>query len=304
VHDLALPNSPLAVTPSTHQRKSQACNEIRGISFYLAKASPQPSTLYHRCGSKTHSQPAWLTTSTIAFITQQAHNSYIKLLDINTNNVTQLHKVDNKTISALDYSQPLKKLAWIESTKYMAFELAVYDTNTQNLNKAELDEHSSISYIGHIRWLFDLPILLTSKNNQLIKIDLLGEITFHPQPTTEKILYPALHPGKHQIVASMGNFDRDIGLTRWYADRPQTLSKKTTFSPSNVDDFNAKQQPNGKLVAFTSSRSDREQVWLYDQNSQKTAQLSNFPSSIAPIDMLWNDSASALFILIHKQLFL
>ncbi|MDK1285795.1 winged helix-turn-helix domain-containing protein [Pseudoalteromonas umbrosa] len=288
----------------TQKNKLQACNEIRGISFHLAKVSPQPSTLYHHCELNTHNQPVWLTNSTIAFITRQAQNSFIQQLDIVKNNTQLLHKVDNKTISALDYSRPQNKLAWIEYKKYMPLTLSIYDPKTLDLDKVELGEHHNFSYINHIRWLFDSPLLLISKNNQLISINLSGEVNAYLQPTTDKILYPAIHPSKNQLVASMGNFDRDIGLTKWYAHSPQALSESTTFSRSNVDEFNAKQQPNGKLVAFISSRSGSEQVWLHNQSSQKDSQLSNFTDAITPVDILWNKSESALFILANKKLYL
>ncbi|MCG7551729.1 winged helix-turn-helix domain-containing protein [Pseudoalteromonas sp. Of7M-16] len=293
----------LAAEQHTHINTLKACNEIRGISFNLAKASSQPSTLYHHCGSSTHKQPVWLTSSTIAFITQQDQISYIKLLDISTSEVKKLHRVENKIISALDYSLPLSKLAWIEYKKYTPLELNIYNTSTHSIDKIELDEHKSISQISHMRWLFDSPRLLASKNNQLITISQTGAMNTYLQPAAEKILYPAVHPSKNQLVASMGNFDRDIGLAKWYTHQTQTPSNVTIFSRSNVDEFNAKQQPGGALVAFISSRSGSDQVWLYDQEQRKTVQLSSFSNAITPMNIIWNESGTALFTLANKHLY-
>ncbi|KID57514.1 hypothetical protein JF50_09990 [Pseudoalteromonas luteoviolacea] len=294
------------VTKALPKQKNeyQECSEIRGISFNLAKSSPQPSTLYHRCDLNTHSQPVWLTAETIAFITKQPQATSITHLNIRTNDTRQLHRVDNKTISALDYSSDQNKLAWVEYKQYLPLELGIYDSNTQSINKVTLDEYESLSYIYHMRWLFNSPLLLVSKNNHLFTIALSGKISSHLQPAADKILYPALNPIKKQLVASMGNFDRDIGQTKWHTRPTQSLNAKTIFARSNVDEFKAKKQPNGALVAFISSRSGNEQVWLYDTSQKKVIQLSHFTHAINLTNILWNANGSALFILAHKRLYL
>ena len=118
------------------------------------------------------------------------------------------------------------------------------------------DMHKHYKYWS-LSWHPTQESLLTSAGKSLYTVDLNGQLTEYNFPAMQNIYGPRYHPQAHSIVAAMGTFDPDIGQLSWNkvegSQKPgHIVAKQQMLARSTVNEHGAKNQPQGKQIAFIS----------------------------------------------------
>ncbi|MCJ8273765.1 MAG: hypothetical protein MJK04_30750, partial [Psychrosphaera sp.] len=101
------------------------------------------------------------------------------------------------------------------------------------------------------------------------------------------------------IVATISESDGDIGRLNWHSGnnrqiRPQILHRST------VTEYSAQYQPGTDLIAFISSRSGSNQIWLGGPAPRQLSKLAE--NKLAVDTFIWSLDGQSIFYLANHQL--
>ena len=292
----------------THCKKHQVlegCEELRALSFGLAKSSPQATREVLSCENRDYHSPVWLDNESIAFISTEDDQDKLLSMSLTDNKIRTLYTPQKEYLSSLDYSGNLNLLALSQFDTVHNFSLVLVDPVTIETTITALqpeDMHKHNMY-GHLSWHPHHKSLITSAGKSLYKVDINGKLTEYNFPTMQDIYAPKFHPQGHRIVAAMGTFDPDIGQLSWdkVEGRQKSrniVTKQQMLARSPVKEHDAKYQPQGDQVAFLSNREGSSQVWLL--NSAETSiiptQLSYFPADKEVNAFVWSPDGSFIIV--------
>jgi DNA-binding winged helix-turn-helix (wHTH) protein len=148
-----------------------------------------------------------------------------------------------------------------------------------------------------INWHPDGNALLVHHLNQLFFLSLDGEFTTLPYNNYQRLFNPAYHPDGHKILMSLTEHDTDLIIFN-----PQTgqLHKRID---SDAEDHLASFSPNGQSIAFVSSRTGTQQLFITDNSLDISifANPDNLPIYRAPV---WSKQGDKLAFSFANNVFI
>lgn len=132
-----------------------------------------------------------------------------------------------------------------------------------NLQGQTLSEPFAILPLGftEINWHPDGKSLLVHYLNQLFSLTLDGEFTELPYNNYQRFFNPTYHPSGDKILMSLTEQDTDL-----VTFNPQT-GELDTLIDSDGEDHLARFSPNGQSIAFISSRTGIQQLYLSNRGN-------------------------------------
>ncbi|MCO7187532.1 MULTISPECIES: winged helix-turn-helix domain-containing protein [unclassified Pseudoalteromonas] len=133
--------------------------------------------------------------------------------------------------------------------------------------------------------------LIAEIAGKLYHLTLKGGLSVLPTPTRHKVSAPHFHPDGQSLLVTESYADTDI---RMFSFKTNSVDEPALYPQlrSNLSDEAARFQPDGELVAFTSTRSGKRQVWL--SNGQTSYPLEVPDAPITSRFISWSPSGSAL----------
>ncbi len=293
-----------SVTQCRKHVRLEGCQELRALSFNLAKTSPQATRKILSCENGDYHSPVWLDNDNIAFInTEQGQDSLIKL-SLTHNETSTLYAPEDESLYSVDYSRHLNLLALSQFDAVHNFSLVLIDPLAQKTTKTALQPegvHKRNKY-WQLNWHPNQESLLTSAGKSLFTVNLNGQFSEHQLPAMHDIYGARYHPQADNIVAALGTFDPDIGQLSWSkVDDAQLPDKSITqqiLARSTVNEHGAKYQPHGDHIGFISDRSGTAQVWLLNavEHSGAPTQLSYFQDDQAVNAFVWSPDGNFMIV--------
>jgi len=300
--------SQLVFSSVTHCSKHQVlegCEELRALSFVLAKSSPQSTREILSCENKDYHSPVWLDNESIAFFSREGDQDSLLSMTLTDNKISTLYTPQKESLYSLDYSSHLNLLALSQFDAIHNFSLVLVDPVTIETTVTPLkpdDMHKHNKY-WRLSWHPHQESLITSAGKSLYTVDLNGQLTEYNFPAMQNIYGPRYHPQAHSIVAAMGTFDPDIGQLSWRkiegSQEPSNIvTKQQIFARSTVNEHDAKYQPKGDQIAFISNRGGSSQVWLLNSTEANSTpnQLSYFPADKEVNSFVWSPDGSLIIV--------
>ncbi|NQZ88810.1 MAG: PD40 domain-containing protein [Colwellia sp.] len=294
-----------SVTHCSKHQVLEGCEELRALSFGLAKSSPQATREILSCESKDYHSPVWLDNESIAFFSTEDDQDKLLKMSLTDNKISTLYTPQKASLYSLDYSGHLNLLALSQFDAVHNFSLVLVDpvtieTTITALQPEEMHKHYKY---WSLSWHPNQESLITSAGKSLYTVDLNGQLTEYNFPAMQNIYGPRYHPQAHSIVAAMGTFDPDIGQLNWNkvegSQKPVNIvTKQQMLARSTVNEHDAKYQPQGNQIAFISNRGGSSQIWLLNsaETSRPPNQLSYFPADKEVNAFVWSQDGSLMIV--------
>ena len=290
-----------SVTHCSKHHTFKGCEELRAVSFDLAKSSPQATREILNCKNKDFHSPVWLDNDNIAFISSEDGQDTLLSMSLTDNKIDTLYSVQNESLYSLDYSKHFNLLALSKSNSVNDFSLVLVNPTTNETTITPLQSKGHYNNFWHFSWHPYQKNLITSAGKSLYTLDLEGKLTEFNFPAIQNIFTPRYHPQGDNIVAAIGAFDPDIGELSWdsfeYATQVKnTITSQEIIARSTVEEIDAQYQPLGDHIAFISNREGSKQIWLLNLSkaSEPPNQLSYFADDKALNSFVWSSDGKMI----------
>ena len=168
-----------------------------------------------------------------------------------------------------------------------------------NLQDQTLSEYFATLPLGftEINWHPDGGSLLVHYLNQLFSLTLEGKFVKLPYNNYQRFFNPVYHPNGHRILMSLTEQDMDISTFN-----PQT-GQMDKLIDSDGEDHLARFSPNGQSIAFVSSRTGTQQLYLSNKGNDTSIfnNPDNLPIYRAPV---WSKQGDKLAFSFANNLFI
>ena len=294
----------LAFTNVSACGQKPGCRNILGVSFALAKTSPQVPHEYVRCQQESYGSLSWLNESQLAFVAKRPQQTEVRQLDLSTQDAQVLYRTEQAKPYHLSYSEPLQKLLVMQHDALSNSEMVQLDLHSGAQETTTLQVPSS--YQDYIWWRPEWHPhenrLLAGAGQALFAIKPNGQMQAHVLTTLNSISHPVYHPNGQQIAATLGRLDLDIGRYHWQVDNTllETNPQDEVFARSTQQDYAAQYEPGTNNVAWISERTGVAQIWL--ESTHQPRQLSRLSSATPVIAFRWSNSGQFILLVAGHQL--
>jgi transcriptional activator of cad operon len=173
-------------------------------------------------------------------------------------------------------------------------EFRLFDLQSQKLSKPFATLPLGFT---EINWHPDGKSLLVHYLNQLFALTLNGEFTTLPYNNYQRLFNPVYHPQGHKILMSLNQQDMDLITFNLQTGQLHKLID------SDAEDHLARFSPNGQNLAFVSSRTGTQQVFMLDKGHDINifTNPDNLPIYRAPV---WSKHGDKLSFSFANHLFI
>ena len=229
-------------------------------------------------------------------------------ISVNTKPSTKIKHFDIKT--------KIHTEVWVSTDEFTAYRLAMspdhkvfaiagespenkVEFRLFNLQEQSLSKPFATLPLGftEINWHPDGESLLVHYLNQLFSLTLAGEFTTLPYNNYQRLFNPVYHPAGHKILMSLTNQDMDL-----MTFNPQS-GKLGKLIDSDGEDHLGRFSPNGESIAFVSSQTGIQQVFISDKGHDSNIfnNPNNLPIYRAPV---WSKQGDKLAFSFANNMFI
>ncbi|WP_395373680.1 hypothetical protein [Marinicella sp. W31] len=296
----------LAFTNVSACGQKQGCRNILGVSFALAKTSPQTPHEYVQCQQESYGSLSWLNENQLAFVAKRSQQTEVRLLDLSSNDVHMLYQTQQAKPYHLSYSKSLQKLLVMQHNSLGNSEMVQMNLHSGTHDTTTLQVPSG--YQDYIWWRPEWHPqenhLLAGTGQALFEINPNGDMHTHVLTTLNNISHPVYHPNGQQIAATLGRLDLDIGRYQWPIEETSMATDKrdTVLVRSTQQDYAAQYQPGTTNVAWISERTGVAQIWL--ESGHQPLQLSRVSEATPVTAFRWSMSGKFLLLVAGSRLYI
>ena len=312
-HSFSTDGQKLAFIQSTDCNKpisQKECYTLMLLDFKKALTSPQSPTELMECKNSRIKSPIWLNNNDIALLQKKFERWQLIRYSIDDNKSQVIYELDDGNLISYDYLAKEELIALTSIHGDGHYYIETLKPNGQVLSSHRIQYPDEIANSTLIYPNFSIldNRLIFSTGRQLFTLSYEGQVTNISLPLDEPMGSPVFHPDGDRMLVIKGYYDSDIvsmPLSQMAQSKNASLqdinnNRYPTIARSIFSEHNAIFQPNGELIAFTSTRSGEEQVWL--ANGQSLQQLSNFPTDTYKYGMAWSEDGKSILVNANKTL--
>ena len=286
------------------------CFNLATLDFNLALAAPQtPSTLLE-CNNSEIRDPTWLSDNYIVLLQKTSARWKLIRYSISENTSKVIHSVSDGDLIDYDYSPTEELISLISIHKDDQFYIEILEPNGELLSSHRIIYPEEIAKFRRISPNFS-PYknqFIFSTGRQLFTLSNKGQINNISLPLDEPMGSPIFHPDGTRMLVIKGHYDGDIAkvplseIRHTQAENAQNTQdmNHTVVERSRLDEESATFQPNGEHIAFISTRSGVEQLWLTSETGAR--QLTHFPMDTYTFGLDWAADGKSILINAHHEL--
>ncbi|NOU52287.1 transcriptional regulator [Pseudoalteromonas sp. JBTF-M23] len=282
------------------------CYKLVSLDFNQALKGPISPTVLMECKSSEIRNPIWLSHDNIALMQKTADSWKIINYSVSKNSSDVIYEVENGSVTDYDFSVKKGLIALMSVHQDGEYYLEMLKPNGEVISSNRVNYPDQIGKFRYIYPNFSSldEQLIFSTGKRLFTISTDGKIESISLPLDQPIGSPKVHPNRGKMLAIKGYYDSDIisvpvaDYATLNLDRDSV--KNSVLHRSNVSEDNAKFQPEGNDIAFTSKRSGEQQVWISD--GQSAWQLSQFPIDTYIFSIEWAKDGQSILVNADKEL--
>lgn len=304
--------------------KQQACWNLMTLDFAKALKQAQQPVLTASCDQGDLANPVWLKNGNIAALNKQNARWQIVKFMPGAPSFVPLYASLDKNYYHLVYSVKRKALIAIAINSQNEHVIDLISPQGELLSSHLIERLSNISRYQLIEPIIDpqqQEQLLFSTGKRLFSLSFDGKME---QVSTLKHNYLStikMNNLGQDIVTVQGVIDTDIakvnlenvklnekqGLAGKRSEQKQAVGFNQVHQPypsiarSIAEDFDAKFQPKGELIAFISTRSGTSQIWI--QNQDQLTQLTHLPIDTNISSFSWAPSGVSIMLTSNAEIF-
>lgn len=276
------------------------CYQLMSMDFQKALKQPQSPTVLVECKSTKIARPKWLNNNNIALIHTFADRRQLISYSIIENKSTVFYELEEGDIVHFDYSAKDELIAIIRvhSDEQLYLDMVRFDGEVLSSHEIVLPDEIFGNRFIYPNFTPYASKLIFSTGRRLFTLSYQGEVSNISLPLNEAISSPIFHPSGKRMLVIKGHYDSDIALmslTSMMSDDSYSILMRSTKGEDN-----AQFQPQGELIAFTSAKSGKSQLWITDGKS--TQQLSDFPIDSFLYGLDWAVDGQSILVNVNKRL--
>jgi len=300
------------------QKKKNACWNLMTLDFAKALKEPQKPELIVSCDQGALSRPIWLNNGNIVALNKQDSRWQLVKFMPGAPSYVPLYTSSDKNYYHLMYLNKREKLVALAVNSLNEHVIDLISPKGQLLSSHVIERPNVIS-----PYLFLDPVidpqqeqLLFSTGKRLFSLSIEGKIAQVSTLSHNYLANIKMNETGSEIVTVQGFIDTDIAKVNLEIFDPnqkphpiqnqnikfnQVRQPYPSFARSIAEDYDAKFQPKGTLIAFISTRSGTSQIWI--KNNNKLTQLTNFPIDTIISSFSWAPSGASIMLTANSELF-
>jgi transcriptional activator of cad operon len=282
------------------------CWSVNSLAVIDGVTKPQVPVSRLECEDKPTWQAQWLPHGQIGFLRISNGGSPIfQVYNPKTGQIRDLYKLKENYIYGYDFSLEKEQFAILSISKTNTHQIDIVNIQGQIKSSNPITLPSGVSALESLAVQYHPSgkHLITSTSSGLFKLFENGEMQQINMAERHRLYDPSYNPISKRVVATEVITDTDnVMLSLNDIDIKAEVIKLSDFhfARSNLSEDNPKFQPNGGLIAFTSKRTGKRQLWIYDDKSQ--LQISRLEKGIQSKDIAWSPSGKRIATLASDSL--
>ncbi|WP_196139716.1 winged helix-turn-helix domain-containing protein [Aliikangiella sp. G2MR2-5] len=296
---------------SNTQIEHSQCWRLQTLDFAAALQSPVTATQRLDCDESPTTNPVWLNNGDILMLKQDRNRQKLMRFDARSNQLTEFYRSPNMVLYDFDYSRISEKIAVIGSDSSNTHYIELLNTSGKLESIRRIKPIDNLSKNQRYYSSFDSRgrSLVTNLQTGLFHLSLDGNLFPIEISSSEKVYSPSYHPSENKIVASMGTVDIDLALVgmkdlhrkkEFEVGFNQVFQPYPSFERSTRLESQARFNPKTDQIAFVSSRSGSQQVWLAEDGSIR--QLSHLKNKENVNGIEWSPNGEMLAYVANDRL--
>mgnify|MGYP000489136911 CR=1 FL=1 len=285
------------------------CYDLVSVDFPTALTKPQSPKVLLRCQNSQIKKPVWIDDNNIAILQRFSHRWHLINYSIADNSSEILFEREDRNLVTFDYSKNEGLIAIITNHEDGRHYIELLQPNGQLVSSHPIDFPDEVPKYRSISANFS-PVenqLIFSTGRQLFTLSYEGKVAKVDIPLDEPISSPKFHENGKQALLIQAQWDSDIAsIPLEQASLAASLAEAkarsvySSIARSTMGEYDGLYQPKGSLIAFKSTRSGEDQIWITD--GQSLRQLTRFPMDTYIDGVNWAADGQSLLINVNKTL--
>jgi len=286
------------------------CYKLMTMDFQKALKEPQSPDVLVECKNSRIARPKWLNNNNIALVQEFSNRWKLTSYSIAENKSTVLYALDEGNIVYFDYSpqDDVISLTRVHSDGQQYLDILKTDGQVLSSHKIELPKEIPANRLIYPNFTPYQSLLMFSTGRQLFTLSYDGKVANISLPLSDPMSSPSFHPSGKRMLVIKGHYDSDIALMNLSQiaqlaaeQNPEDISDNYSIIERSIKgEDNAQFQPNGELIAYMTSRTGKNQLWVTD--GKNSTQLSDFPTDSFLYQMAWAADGKSILINANKEL--
>ena len=283
------------------------CFSLKSLDFISALEGNAVVSTLKTCKNAQISAPQWLSDEALLLMHNPANQWQLLKFSIADSKSEILYQPQTGSIRSFDIAptEPRIGLIIVDELNQPILELVTSDGERVSSNKVQLHPAISAYKTFYPRFVPNESSLIFSTGRQLFSLSYEGEVQRIMLPLDQAMGTPLFGPNAKKALAIKGVYDSDIGmldLSKLETSLAPSISENqiTNIARSNSGDADGVFQPGGDAIAYMSTRTGTEQLWLSDGDA--VTQLTHLPLDSRIRGFRWSDDGSSLLINVDGQL--
>jgi len=300
------------------EKKQKGCWNLMTLDFQAALKQSQQPELIVSCDQGTLSKPVWLSNGNlVALIKQDSRWNIIKFMP-GAPTFVPLYTSNDKNYYHLVYSHKTEQLIVLAINSLNEHLIDIISSQGELVSSHVIDRPESLAPYKMLTPIIDpqQEQLLFSTGKRLFSLSFTGEVKQISTVNHNNLSSIKMNDNGDIMVSVQGIVDTDIAKVNIEDINLKTKSKINhaqavifnqmhqpypSIARSIAEDFDAKYQPKGNLIAFISSRSGVSQLWV--QGKEQLRQLTNFSVDTVISNFSWNPSGTNIMVAANSEIF-
>jgi len=301
------------------EEQSKTCWNLMTLDYRLALKQPQAPVVAASCSQGELSDPVWLDNGNIAALKKENNHWQIVKFMPKAPIHTLLYADSEKNYYHLLYNKALDQLIAIGINSNDEHVIDLLNSKGKLLSSHIIIRPDTLPPFKLIHPIQDpqQQQLIFTTGKRLYSLSFVGKVEQVSRFNHNRISRINFSQDGESLVAVQGIIDTDIvklslmeiTSTNHSSDsdeKPdshdfnQVHQTYPSLARSTFQDRDAQFQPQGELIAFISSRSGTEQIWLKDKN--EVSKLTNFAMGTAIDSFRWSETGESVLVVADSML--
>lgn len=289
---------------NTEALQEPMCWSVNTISVLDAATAPQAPTVRVDCQNHPAWLAKWLPDGRITYLLEEEGKPSIQVFDPKTTKSSMLFSSPDKYTYQYEYSPNKPIFAAVSVDNHHQHVLETFAMDGTLLSSADIQLPADFPTDTALNVQFNPTndALLLSANSSIYKLEIDGSVTVLDNGGRNNLRDVSMHPSANSYLATEVTADTDnILITQPDMVKSDAILDLSAFtlSRSNRGDDYAKFQPNGQLIAFTSTRTGKRQIWLHSNG--EVVQFTDLKSGVQTRQIAWSPDGQHLAAISANQ---
>lgn len=300
------------------KKKQKGCWNLMTLDFAKSLKESQEPELIVSCDQGALSNPIWLDNGNIVALNKQ--NSLWKIVKFmpGAPSYVPLSISTNNNYYHLMYSNKREALIALAVNSHNEHVIDLISPQGELLSSHIIERPNDISPYLLLEPFIDpqQEQLLFSTGKRLFTLSINGEVEQVSTLSHNYLSSLRMSSNGENLATVQGFIDTDIAKVdinnfdpnqepSLLQGRPvmfnQVRQPYPSIARSIAEDYEAKFQPNGELIAFISTRSGTSQIWI--KSKDQVTQLTQFPIDTIISNFSWDPQGASIMLVANSELF-